>query len=351
MLALKMPTRGRMCARFSEESSFSLRRFPLPVHCSPFFANASRRFFSAPPARTDPVFAIPTYRSVLERVLRCSEVQLSLLRALIPTLDIQYSQLISVHFSDHLDDPSLLRFLNDEDTLRTVEALSSSDDWVIKTFAREGRPPTVDRKATVCFKKLVKNFEQIRAEVLERHFSAKGFCFTCKLRTGEQVLVNLQVFPAMFSDHRALIHLSNFVSKYLLMTATGPPIQRLVGVYILGEGEGGSSHPPLQPAPMRHLKFEDQLQGGSGGIAQGIDLIQYSVTAAPAVFDREQSDWMTFFTRAQLMTEADVAHTIHPSAVLQAFESVKFSNLPSDVLSSYKAECEEFAPMSRNTAG
>ena len=357
MLALKMTTRGRMCARFSEESSFSLKRFPLPVQCSPLFANASRRFFSAPPARTDHVFAIPTYRSVFERVLRCSEVQLSLLRAFIPTLDIQYSQLISVHFSDHLNDPSLLRFLNDEDTLRTFETLSSRDDLVIKTFAREGSPPTVDRKATVWFKKLVKNFEQIRAEVLERHFSAKGFCFTCKLRTGEQVLVNLQVFPTMFSDHRALIHLSNFASNYLLMTAySGPPIQRLIGIYILGEGEGGatsraSSHPPLQPVPLRHLKIEGQLQGGSGGIAQDIDLIQYSVTAAPAVFDREQSDWMTFFTRAQLMTEADVAHAIHTAAVLQAFESVKFSNLPSDVLSSYKAECEEFAPMSRNTAG
>ncbi len=343
MLALGTP----VCARFSEELSFSLRRFPLPIRSSPFFASSSRRFYSALPARTEHVFAIPTYHSVFNRVLSCDEVQLALLRAFTPTLDIQYSRLMSSHCSDHLATrPSLLRFLNDEEMLRTFEALSSCDDWVIQTSVCEASPPTVNREATVAFKCFLKDYENMRSEILERQFGAKGFCFTCELGTGEQVLVNLQLFPTMFSDSRALIHLSKFLTKYLLMidTSARAPIHRLVGIYILGDGEGGKracSHPPLQHAPLRHAKIEDQVREGSSGIACGIDLIQYPVTAAPASFDREQSEWLTFFTRAHCMTEADVALTIQTPAVLQAFESVKFSNLPHYVLSSYKAEHEE----------
>jgi hypothetical protein len=351
MLALGMPMRTRV----AEELSFPLRRLALPIHCSPFVANTSRRFYSALPARTEQVFAIPTYQSVFTRVLRCDQVRLALLRAFIPTLDIQYSRFIGTHLSDQLSCPSLLwnPFLNDKETLRTFKALSSSDDWGIKTPACEASPPTVNRAATVVFKTIVKNFEERRSDILERQFGAKGFCFTCELGTGEQILVNLQLFPAMFSDSRALIHLSNFLSKYVLLTGTRAPIQRLVGVYILG-GEGdtrASSHSPLQHVPLRHTKIHDQVRGGRSSVAHGIDLIQYSVTAAPAAFDREQSEWLTFFTRAQCMTEADVARSIHTEAVLQAFESVKFSNLPHYVLSSYKAECEECDATPQNAAG
>lgn len=349
MLALGMPMRTRV----SEELSFSLRRLTLPIPCSPFFANTSRRFYSALPARTEQVFAIPTYQSVFKRVLRCDKVRLALLRAFIPTLDIQYSRFIGTHLSDQLPCPSLLRFLNDEETLRTFKALSSSDDWAIKTPACEASPPAVNRAATVWFKTFVKKFEDMRSDILERQFGAKGFCFTCELGTGEQILVNLQLFPAMFSDSRALIHLSNFLSKYVLLTGTRAQIQRLVGVYILG-GEGdtrASSHSPLEHVPLRHTKIHDQVCGGRSSVAHGIDLIQYSVTAAPAAFDREQSEWLTFFTRAQCMTEADVARSIHTEAVLQAFESVKFSNLPHHDLSSYKAECEERVATPQNAAG
>ena len=71
---------------------------------------------------------------------------------------------------------------------------------------------------------------------------------------------------------------------------------------------------------------------------------------AQIVDNQERTDWITFLTRAHLMTQEEVDAQIKTPAVLLAFERAKLSNLPADVRAAYDAEVREHDRYSQHIA-
>lgn len=332
--------------------ALALRRRVSSLRSSPPFD--TRRLYSqgvgtALSATNKYVFTIPTHDAAFKWVLNSDNVRCSFFNAFIPNLVIQSSLWIDDNMNPKQRSQLLRQYLHEKSTSDAAKSVSSPGAYVVRDPAVGNGPPIRDERATSFLNGIVARFEDMKGELSRPRHDGK-MDFACLLSTEEFALVQIQVISEDLWDRRALAYVSDFYGNQVSKGHKWKDLRKVIGVNILG---GGSQNKVAWPdAPdqfMRHYKFEDQLNG-KGRFIDGIELFQYSIMNAPTVDDQGMKDWVTFFRRAHLMNEEEVAAEIKTPAVLRAFELAKISKLPAEVRASYEAEDDDFDRYSQHTA-
>jgi predicted transposase/invertase (TIGR01784 family) len=237
----------------------------------------------------------------------------------------------------------LRQYLHEKSTSDAAKSVSSPGAYVVRDPAVGNGPPIRDERATSFLNGIVARFEDMKGELSRPRHDGK-MDFACLLSTEEFALVQIQVISEDLWDRRALAYVSDFYGNQVSMGHKWKDLRKVISVNILG-----GAWPDAPDQFMRHYKFEDQLNG-KGRFIDGIELFQYSIMNAPTVDGQGIKDWVTFFRRAHLMNEEEVAAEIKTPAVLRAFELAKISKLPAEVRASYEAEDDDFDRYSQHTA-
>ena len=292
------------------------------------------------------LFSIPTYDAVFKYLLDEDSIRPSFLHAFIPGLIIKSSERIDDHMLPLKELELLRNFFHSQETENSVNSLHASEFAV---HIKQADGTLLNEEATTFLHNIVEQFDDLKLAFPKVAYNGI-LDFVCRLDTGENVLVEMQIIPYDYWDQRALAYVAAVYSRQLRKGGNWKDIKRVIGLNILGGGKDQIGHWKDTPDQfVRHYKMTEQLHKGAR-VMDGMEIIQYSIMNSPKdIESQETKDWLTLFKRAQFMTEEDVQSTIKTPAVLQAFERIKYDKLPSDVREEYKKEDEEYNRISEYT--
>ena len=292
------------------------------------------------------LFSIPTYDAVFKWLLDKDTIRPSFLHAFIPGLNIRSSERIDEHMQP-LKELELLRDLFH--SKETGDSVNSLQDLEFAVHIKQKDGTLLNENATTFLRNIVQQFDDLKLAFPKVIYNG-AMDFVCRLDTGENVLVEMQIIPYDYWDQRALAYVAAVYGKQLRRGGNWKDIKRIIGINILGGGKDQVTHWKETPDQfVRHYKMTEQLHKETR-IMDGMEIIQYSIMNAPKdLKNQETKDWLTLFQRAQFMTEEEVQSTIKTPAVLQAFERIKYDNLPSDVRAAFEKEDEEYNRISEYT--
>ncbi len=291
------------------------------------------------------VYGIATYDALFKYILSEEDIRPSFFQTFIPDLKIESSVRVDEHMNP-LNELQILRNLLHKS--KTAEKISSLDkESIIEVISKDGTKK-VSKTLSELVSILLFRFDDIKRAFPKEKYNGT-MDFVCKLNTGEFAMIEMQVLPEDFWDSRALAYVAAFYSSQLRTGGKWSDLKRVIGINILGDN-GKRDHWNDSKDFVRHYKVQEQLNPEKRYL-NGIELIQYSIKNAPTSLpnDKEKDDWITFFKRGHLMTEAQVNETIATDAVKKAFERAKIQNLPRVVKKAYDEEDLNFSKYSQIT--
>ena len=281
------------------------------------------------------IFGVTTYDALFKWVFRADEVRPSFFSACIPELHIHSSTILDEHMNPLKTLENLRHFMDGQEQKAVAKQLMAKKKEIEVSFSGEPYKP-----GAKFLKDVVLHFEDMRKAFPKAHYDGT-LDFLCDLDTGELALVEMQITPEDHWDRRALAYIASAYSHQMRKGMVWKDIRTVIGINILGGGLNDEKHWKETPGQyMRHYKLQEQVNGElPPRFLEGVQVIQYSLANVP--FDEvspERKEWLIFFRNAHKMTEMEVKQTIRTPAVLAAFERAKLSNLPEEVMSSYKEE-------------
>ena len=301
------------------------------------------------------IYAIATYDAIFKYILSDEATRLSFFNAFLPDLKIMSSTRVDEHMNPIQDLQLLRNFLHREDTVRTMNRLTSSHGVLLGVMDHSNSSFDKDEDATIFFNEMRSHFGDILKAFPKAKYNGT-MDLVCKADNDKYVMVEMQVTPQKFWDMRALAYVAALYGNQLRKGGDWKHIKEVIGINILGGGKSDQAHWKDTPSQyVRDYKFQEQLgpdtQGRPQRCINGMKLVQYSLRNVPddALPDKEKQDWITFFKRGHCMNEKEVANSITTPGVLQAFESARLGNLPGEVRERYVAEDLEFDRYSDHT--
>ena len=301
------------------------------------------------------IYGIATYDAIFKYILSDETIRLSFFNAFIPDLKIMSSTRLDEHMSPMKDLQLLRDFLHREDTVRTMNRLTSPHGLLIGVMDQSNSSFVKDENATIFFNEMRSHFGDIQKSFPKDRYNGT-MDLVCKADNDKYVMVEMQVTPQNCWDMRALAYVANVYGNQLRKGGDWNHIKEVIGINILGGGKSDQAHWKDTPSQyVRDYKFQEQLgpdtQGRPQRCIDGMKLVQYSLMNAPddALPDKEKQDWITFLKRGHRMNEKEVENSITTPGVLQAFKRSRLDNLPGEVRDRYVAEDLEFDRYSEHT--
>ena len=256
----------------------------------------------------------------------------------------------SERVDDHMEPLKELERLRDLfHSKETENSVSSLQDLEFTVHVKQNDGTLLNKEATAFLTNIVQHFDDLKIAFPKVAFNGI-MDFVCSLDTGEKVLIEMQITPHDYWDERALAYVAAIYGRQLRKGGDSKKIKRVIGINILGGGKDQTVHWSDTPDQLvRHYKMTEQLHK-EARIMEGMEIIQYSIMNAPIHLENQKTkDWLTLFQKAQFMTEEEVLATIKTPAVLQAFERIKYDNLPSEVREEYEKQDLEYDRISKYT--
>lgn len=360
------------CALFSVSSVFS-KAFTRALTASSGRFFASER--SAPSADVEKygggqTFGIPTNDALFKHVLNDEGNRNSLIHAFVPSIKFSRSTRLDDHLNPLAEFQNLRKFLHKPDTAKVFRKIREEPDSFVVC-----KPALSDLKGVINVESAIdslnaklaqdlrtkkfilefaKHFDDFKSAFPKMKYNSQ-MDFVCQTDQGEYALVEMQVLAQDNWDFRALAYVAAFYGNQLRKGGTWCDIRKVIGLNILGGGNGGEVHWKNTPGQFeRYYKFQEQYHKKTcESYLEGIDLFQFSLTNAPDNLDsfrRDKQDWIRYFKYASQMTEKDVESQIQTPAVLNAFKMANLSRLPREVKSAYDTENALYARVSEHTA-
>ena len=318
-------------------------------HCSKKLRLSIQEDSTASPeiAQSRQQYGIPTYDALFKYVLDERSIQPSFFHAL-AGLDVTTATRIDEHMNPLQELQHLRTLINDDKTIEAVSSLRSKNGMSVSY--QENNGAHVHKGFTKFVEAILPHFDDLRRAFPKPRYDGT-MDFVCKLSNGEYAMVEMQVIPYDFWDHRALGYVAAFYGKQMREGEKWKDIKRVIGVNILGGGKDRLEHWKDSPTEhMRHYKMQEQFHPCPARYIDGIEIIQYCLMHTPqSLEDKEKKDWLTFFKEASHMTEEDVLAKISTPAVLEAFKRAKLSTLPDRVREMYAMEESLYAQYSIHT--
>ena len=339
----------------------------------------SARFFaskpSAPSADVEKfggrqTFGIPTTDALFKHVLNHEDNRNSFIHALVPNMKFLHSTRLDDHLNPLTEYQNLRKFFHKPDTAKVFRKLREEpDSFVVCKPSRSNLKHAInvetaidslnaklaqDPRTKKCHLEFANHFDDFKAAFPKMKYNSQ-MDFVCPTDQGEYALVDMQVLAEDKWDLRALAYIAAFYGNQLRKGGTWCDIRKVIGLNILGGGNGGEVHWKNTPGQFeRYYKFQEQYHKKTcESYLEGIDLFQFSLTNAPDNLDsfrRDKQDWIRYFKYASQMTEKDVESQIQTPAVLNAFKMANLSRLPREVKSAYDTENALYARVSEHTA-
>ncbi|USO01619.1 MAG: Rpn family recombination-promoting nuclease/putative transposase [Alphaproteobacteria bacterium] len=308
----------------------------------------TRDSISAFPRGRQQDYTVPTFDAPFKLVLADDEVRPSFLHAFVPDIGIVESKRLDDHMNPLQEMQTLRTLLHRADTRQTVAELDGARQVQVHLQDTLEDELALHPQATQLLRRMVASFDDLVHAFPKVRYNGT-MDFVCQLETGEYALIETQVIPQDYWDERALAYVAAFYGNQLRRGDHWRDLKKVIGINILA-GVRGDHWRDTPEQYVRRYRMQEQLHTPRRFI-DGIELVQYSLANAPAVVDsREQQDWLTFFTRAHLMSATEVEATIATPAVKRAFEMIRITNLPEDVHDAYVAEGLEYDRFSIYTA-
>jgi hypothetical protein len=174
----------RACARpFLSEASTLAPPRPAFILCSSSLFG-TRRLFShgagtAPLARDEQVYTIPTYDAAFKWILTLDNVRQSFFRWLIPGSNIRSSQRLDDSMNPVQHSQLLRRFLHDKGTTDTVKNLKSRAAYVVFDPVDGNGPCVRDERAIVFLNQIARCLDSIKVALPRPQYDGKMHFRVC----------------------------------------------------------------------------------------------------------------------------------------------------------------------------
>jgi predicted transposase/invertase (TIGR01784 family) len=287
------------------------------------------------------VYGVATYDALFKWILDDPEVRPSFFHALVPGINVTYSERLDENMNPLQEFQLLRKFVNNNDTQKTVANLKNSSGFEVRIKKNNQTKYTQFNKGTDLLTELLAYFGDIIKGFPSENYDGR-MDFVCRLDTGEYALVETQIVRQDFWDMRALAYIAAFYGKQIRKGGEWKDIKKVIGINILGGGIDTQN--PWKDAPneyLRHYRVQEQVNKGRRFI-EGLELYQYSLAnIRQTTLTDEQRDWLIFLRDGYKKTEADVEQIKTPS-VRRAFERAKLNRLTQAQLEAYESEDVQF---------
>ncbi|MES2198752.1 MAG: PD-(D/E)XK nuclease family transposase, partial [Chlamydiota bacterium] len=254
------------------------------------------------------LYSIPTYDAIFKLVLDQDNIRPSFFHAFIPDLHIESSIRIDDHMNP-LKELQLLRdLLHEEKNNQCYNLLKGNSDFSVHLKKTDKIEPC--QESTEFIRAIINQFDDLKIAFPKVEYDGT-MDFVCRLDTGDNILIEMQIIPYNHWDQRALAYVAALYGRQIRKGGKWDDIKRIIGINILGGGKDQTVHWEDTPDQfVRHYKLTEQLHPDKR-IMDGIEIIQYSIMNAPKTIENQETkDWLTYFQRAHLMTEKEVQETI-----------------------------------------
>lgn len=328
-------------------STNSSKRRVLTSVCSstPFI---QKRFYTTSPVKTEQIvedhsqtFAIPTYDGTFKYIMHEKPICLSFLNTFIPNAEIVDVDYLDSHLRPFKEYHMARTFINDEKSQKVVGQVNgfvteqgAKDESFSVTFMDENRQKTTIadggwfiRGLSDIYGDIVKHYPKP-----ERNSQVDILCRTKDSYT----LVEVQVIPQDYWDQRALAYAANVYGRQLKEGGKWKDIKKVICVNLLGGGPKNLAW-PRKGAGFTRYAFKDQ---NNIEIEEGIEILQYPLFHAETkrIADEKGQkkkaylEWLDFFEHASKKKEEEVKNSVTTEEIRMAYEKIKSSNLPQEVI-------------------
>ncbi|MDP2193517.1 MAG: Rpn family recombination-promoting nuclease/putative transposase [Alphaproteobacteria bacterium] len=308
------------------------------------------------------VYGIPTYDALFKYVLSHKDIQPSFFRAVLPGLNVKSIQQLDKHMNPLISFQVLREMFSGKNVQEVLSQMRKAQAVSVHTHGEDEEQLTVNDSATEFLKSIVEHFDDFKKAIPKKEYDGT-MDFVCELEKEERdssgkvkisrefALVEMQVVPQNYSDHRALAYAAAFYGNQLRTGDKWSQLKKVIGINILGGGKESLPHWADTPDQfIRRYKFQEQEHQPIVRMIDGIELIQYSLMNAPVDIQQlELQDWICFLKEAHHMTEKEVEEKITTGEVKSAFQYAKLKDLPAQVKREYEAQDKEFDRFSHHT--
>ena len=227
-------------------------------------------------------YSIPTYDAIFKLVLGQDNIRPSFFHAFIPDLHIQSSIRIDDHMNPLKELQVLRDLFHDEKNVKQSDFLKGNPDFSVYVNKNDEIKPC--HESTEFIRALINQFDDLRIAFPKVEFDGT-MDFVCKLDTGDNVLIEMQIIPYNHWDQRALAYVAALYGRQIRKGGKWDEIKQIIGINILGGGKDQTAHWKDTPDQfVRHYKFTEHLHPEKR-IMEVIEIIQYSIMNAPKTIE------------------------------------------------------------------